>query len=341
VRRDGNLFAQIISFENLYSAAQDACRGKKGKNNVARFYFNLEHELIRLEDELRRGEYRPSPYGVFNIFEPKEREICMSSVRDRVVHHAICRVLEPLFEKRFIFDTYACRVEKGTHRAVQRACGFIRRVKGGYFLKCDIRKYFYSIDHVVLKTLLAKLVKDSSLLHLLGVIIDHKVPGNSPGKGLPIGNLTSQYFANLYLGELDHLLKDRLGVRLYVRYMDDFLLFSMEKAELKNYLSVIETILRTHLFLELKEGATRLAPISDGVPFLGLRLFPGLIRLQRPNLVRLRRRVRAKERMYVAGEISVEKMAQSVSSMVAHASHANTRRLRRRIFEGSMQFGFG
>lgn len=339
MRRAGNLFEQIISFENLHAAARDACRGKKGKNNVARFYFNLESELIRLEEDLRGGKYQPSPYGVFKIFEPKEREICMSSVRDRVVHHAICRILEPIFEKRFIYDTYACRVGKGTHRAVQCACRCIRRVEGGYFLKCDIRKYFYSIDHAVLKRLLGRLIKDSALLNLLSTIIDHEVPGRPSGKGLPIGNLTSQYFANLYLGELDHLLKDRIGVRSYLRYMDDFVLFSTGKDDLRNLLSIIENFLGAHLLLELKEAATKLAPVSEGVPFLGFRIFPQLIRLQRPNLVRLRRRVQAKERKYAAGEITAEKMAQSVASMVAHASHANTRSLRRKMFEVSMQFG--
>ncbi|MBI3295433.1 MAG: hypothetical protein HYZ71_11970 [Deltaproteobacteria bacterium] len=131
MKRIGNLFEQVVSFERLYLAATNALRGKKGKSNVARFYFDLESGLIKLEEELRNGTYRPEPYGVFRIFEPKEREICSSSVRDRVVHHAICNVLEPIIEKRFIFDTYACRVGKGTHRAIERARYFMRRVMGG------------------------------------------------------------------------------------------------------------------------------------------------------------------------------------------------------------------
>lgn len=165
------------------------------------------------------------------------------------------------------------------------------------------------------------------------------MPGNPPGKGLPIGNLTSQYFANLYLGELDHFIKDRLGVQYYVRYMDDLLLLAPDKSTLKGLLVSIEEFSNGQLKLNLKEKATKLAPISDGVPFLGFRLFPNLIRLQRQNLVRMRKKIRGKEKECREGMISVEEMAQSVASLLAHVSHADTVRLRQKIFEGSMQFG--
>lgn len=338
MRRVGNLFEKVVTFEQLYEASKTAFVGKKGKSNVARFYFDLERELIRLERDLVEGTYRPSPYGVFKIYEPKEREICSSSVRDRVVHHAICNVLGPIFEKRFIHDTYACRIGKGTHKARERARVYMKQTKG-YYLKCDIKKYFYSIDHAILKSLLTRMIKDEKFMDLLSTVIDHQVPGAPLGKGLPIGNLTSQYFANLYLGELDHFVKDRLGVKCYIRYMDDFIIFSSEKGELRDLLHFIDDFIRNSLALELKEKATKLAPVSDGVPFLGFRMFPNLIRLQRPNLIRMRRKIRRKEGKYLSGKITQEALVQAVASLTGYAKHADSMQLRRKLFEGSMQFG--
>lgn len=333
MKRVGHLFEHIVTFENLLSAAHKAFRGnKKYKGRAATFYVHLEQELLRLEQELRSGTYRPGPYRPFVIYEPKQRNIAAVDFRDRVVHHAICNLLEPLLDRGMIFDSYACRKGKGTHAAVKRAQQFARHFQ--YFLKCDIKRYFESLDHEVLKQILARKLKDRALLHLLSLIINHSVPGNEPGKGIPIGALTSQWFANLYLSELDHFLKERLQITGYLRYMDDFLCFGPDKATLREWLLAIRSFVTNRLLVELKEDALRLAPVSQGIPFLGFRVFPGLIRLDRTHLVRFRRKITQREQAYERGEIDEETLIRSVSSMIAHISHANTSNMRKALFWG-------
>jgi len=204
MHRAGNLFDSIVAFDNLWRAAHKAWRGKKDKIRIADFYFHLEREILLLQEELISDRYQPRPYRIFLVTEPKHREIASADFRDRVVHHAIIQVLDPLFERRLIHHTYACRVGKGSHAALQQAQWYAQRFP--YFLKCDIRKYFQSVDHSTLNLLLARILKDRRVLELLSRIIAHPVAGHLPGKGIPIGNLTSQHFANLYLGELDHFI---------------------------------------------------------------------------------------------------------------------------------------
>jgi len=245
--------------------------------------------------------------------------------------------LEPIFERRLIYDTWACRLNKGTHAAVKRAQQFARQYP--YFLKTDIRRYFQSVDHQILKQLLQRIIKDAPLLSLLNRIIEHPVPGNLAGKGLPIGNLTSQHFANLYLGELDHELKDRQSIKAYLRYMDDMLLFAHNKDELHQMLQQLEIFISERLALSLKPTATLLAPVSEGIPFLGFRIFPQLIRLNRQSLRRFRRRLRKLEQAYQCGTISIESLTASVQSMIAHIRHANTRRLQQSLLGPSLPLG--
>jgi hypothetical protein len=193
-----------------------------------------------------------------------------------------------------------------------------------------------SSEYAVLKDLLRRIIKDTRLLSLLDQIIDHAVPGNPPGKGLPIGNLTSQHFANLYLGELDHYLKERLQVKGYVRYMDDFICFAEDKAELHRLLEQIRRFAGDILKLELKDKVVRIAPVTEGVPFLGFRVYPNLIRIQRVNLVRFRKKFKKKEAAYQDGRLSQEELVESTNSMIAHISHANARALRRKDNERSL-----
>ena len=334
MKRHGGLFDRVVTFENLLLAARKAARGKREKPTVARFEFHLEQELFLLQEELATRDYRPGPFFTFEIRDPKRRSICAAPFRDRVVHHALCNILEPFFERRLIYDTYACRPNKGTHAAIDRAQRFARRYR--CFLKCDVRKYFQSVDHGVLGALLARMFKDARLLDLLGRIIAHSPPGSAPGKGLPIGNLTSQHFANLYLGELDHQLKERMGVKGYLRYMDDLILFADDKAALHLWLAQIRDFLQDRLALELKERATLLAPVSEGLPFLGFRIYPGLIRLNRRGLRRFRRQLRARENAYRKGWIELADLAGSAASLFAHASHADTLTLRRRMVVDSL-----
>jgi Reverse transcriptase (RNA-dependent DNA polymerase) len=234
MRRYGHLWEGMISFENLLRAAEKARRGKRFKPGVARFFFNLERELVRLHDELRSMTYRPGPYRTFMIYEGKPRQISAAPFRD----HALTGVLDPIFERSFVYDSYACRKGKGTHAAVDRCQAFARH--HAFVLKADVRRFFPSIDHEILKSQIARRIKDPHVLSLVNMIVDHSNPQPSviawfPGddlftpterrRGLPLGNQTSQFFANVYLDPLDHFVMDRLGLS-YVRYVDDFLVFS-------------------------------------------------------------------------------------------------------------------
>ena len=333
MKRVGYLFEQVISFENLISAARKATRGKKTKSDVADFLFHLETNICDLQQELATSSYRPEPYKMFTVYEPKERLICCSHIRDRVVHHALCSVLEPWIEKRLISDSYACRRGKGTHRAIDRVQQYSR--SHGYFIKADISKYFASIDHERLKNLLRRMFKDLRVLKLLDDIIDHAVPGHIDGKGLPIGNLTSQHFANLYLGELDLFVKNQLCVKGYVRYMDDFIVFAPTKEKASEYLRAIEWFVGEHLDLTLNQRVQVLAPVSRGVPFLGFNIYPHLVRIKRQNLVRLRRKVRRNGRMLKSRQVKFDffqdlAIAGSTASALAHVSVANSLLLRRK-----------
>jgi retron-type reverse transcriptase len=337
MKRQTDLFERITCFHNLLVAAHKAARGKRDKPSVARFEFYLEQELLALQEELHNRSYRPGAFFTFEVCDPKRRRICAAPFRDRVVHHAVCNVLEPFFEQRLIFDSYACRLGKGVHAAIARAQQFASRYR--YFLKCDVRKYFESVDHAVLQTLLARLFKDAPLLALLNRIIEHAPPDAEPGKGLPIGNLTSQHFANLYLGELDHYLKDRLRVGGYLRYMDDLLLFADDKPTLHQWLAELRQFLQGNLRLQLKDKATLLAPVTEGIPFLGLRIYPGVLRLNQRTLRRFRRQVRGRERAYQAGRLSLDDLTQAIASLFAHVAHADTLPLRRHMVENSLLVG--
>lgn len=337
MKRYGGLFEDIISFENLLLAAKKALRGKKKKNAAAGFYFDLEKEIIKLREELISGDYTPAKYSVFTIYEPKKRKICACSFRDRVVHHAICNLIEPIFEKIFIYDNYACRKDKGVHKAVKRAQYFA--LKNTCFFKMDITKFFNSVDHVVLKNLILRKIKDKKLLELFNKIINQGVPDNFEGKGLPIGNLTSQYFANFYLNELDHFVKEKLEIKGYVRYMDDFLIFENEKQKLKEGFILMKDFLDSKLKLALKKSALLLGQVSFGIPFLGFRIFPKTIRLERKKWVRFTRRIKKLEKLYMAGAIEESKLNHSVESMIGHICHVNTLSARKKLFENSMSLG--
>lgn len=290
------------------------------------------------------GNYEPGAYRTFTVREPKPRLISAAPFRDRVVHHALTGVLEPVFERRFTADSYACRAGFGTHRALARA----REGCGRYpcVLQCDIRKYFPSIDHQILKDLLARVVKCERTLDLAARIIDGSNPqepagGWFPGddlfapferrRGLPLGNQTSQFFANVYLNGLDHFVARELRPGVYVRYVDDFLLFGDDKAALNDMRSSIEELLDT-LRLALHPGKSRVCRTRDGVSFLGWRLFPEHARLDRSNVTRFRRRLAALHRGYVEGRVGMEAIETRVLAWIAHAAHGNTWQLRRSVF---------
>ena len=333
MKRHSKLYEKIAAFPNLLEAVRKALRGKKHKTGAARFHFHLEKELIILQKELVAETYRPGDYRSFEIYEPKKRIICAALFRDRVVHHAICNIIEPILDRTFIYDTYACRRDKGVHKAVKRTQEFCRKWK--YFLKCDIRKFFESIDHMVLKNQLGRKFKDKQLLQLLNFIIDYPVPGYDKGKGLPIGNLKSQNFFNYYIGRLDHFVKEILAVKGYIRYMDDFLLFSDDKGQLWECLMKMREYLRQELQLVIKDNYL-VAPVGQGVTFVGFRIYPSLIRLDRNKWVRFMRKVRQREGEYIRGDITERQLAQSVDSMIGHIIHVNTLMARKKFFESSI-----
>lgn len=331
MKRVGRLFEKVVDFHALCSAGRRAARGKGRSQSASAFLFNLEGEVLALQRELLAGTYRPRPYRTFHISDPKPRTISAADFRDRVAHHALCAALEPRFERAVIFDSYACRTGKGSRAAAARAQEFARR--HGYFLKLDIRKFFETVDHALLEEGLRRVVGAPRVLALADTIIAHGSPGSAPGKGLPIGNLTSQHFANNYLCPLDHFVKEFLRVPGYIRYMDDFLLFSNSKLFLRDVHDHVREFLRRNLMLELKDEATVLAPVSEGIPFLGLRLWPRLVRLDGPGKRRLIRALRQGRRGLASGRLTEEEIAPSLRSCFAHAAQADSLGLRRALIE--------
>ena len=321
-----SLFEKVISVENLYRASLAAARGRRYREPTADFHFHREAQVHRLREELLSRTYRHGPYRRFTVFEPKERQVAAAAFRDRVVHHALHDVVEPLIDRTFIFDSYACRKGKGTHQALDRAQHFLRANR--FYLHGDIRRYFASIDPQVLLELIERRVQDEGVLWLIRDIVR-----SSPAPvGLPIGNLTSQFFANLYLNELDGFVKERLGVRYYLRYMDDFLLFAQSREELAAWKNEITAFLRENLRLALHDGKTRLAPVREGVSFLGFRLFRDYRRLRTDNVSRFRRRLRLLRAGRKAGIFRPDAVRLSIDCWVSHSSYAQTKGLRLQLF---------
>jgi RNA-directed DNA polymerase len=302
------LFDAVCSFENLAWAARRAQVGKRYRAGVLRFNHRREDALHRLSRSLGEGSWRPSPHRHFLIHEPKVRWISAAPYHDRVVHHALCNVIEPLIDRRLVFDCWANRKGKGSHRAALRYQRFAGRHR--YALKVDIRKYFPSIDHAILKDQLGRIFKDRRLLSLMHQLVDGgQVPephdAYFPGddlftpldraKGLPIGNLTSQVWANLYLSDFDHWVQQHLGCRAYVRFVDDFILLADSKPVLHEWKACIVDRLRA-CRLQLHPRKSVILRTDEGVPFLGYVVWPGRIRVRGETVRRFRRRLRQRER---------------------------------------------
>jgi retron-type reverse transcriptase len=343
-----HLYPLITDFENLRRAFKNAARGKRSRPDVAAFEFDLERNLLELQAELQAQTYTPGPYTNFRIHDPKPRLISAAPFRDRVVHHALCQVIEPLFERRFIHDSYACRVGKGTHAALDRAQQFARQYP--YVLKCDLEHFFPGMDHEVLRAQLARVIADPPTLWLAGQILDSGAhihaedftPRYFPGddlfaaarpRGLPIGNLTSQFWANVYLNPLDHFAKRNLQCRAYVRYVDDFLLFAHDKPTLHRWKQAIVEFAAT-LRLTLHESESVVFPVATGIPFLGWRVYPDHRRLKRRNGVAFQRRFARLRAEFAAGQIGWEKLNASINGWVAHVMHGETWGLRRSLLSG-------
>jgi RNA-directed DNA polymerase len=329
LRRIGFLFEQLTDFSNLYLAAQKAFKAMRGGKSGAAFFFNLESQLLSIQEELIHRTYRPSQYSYFTIHDPKERVISVAPFRDRVVHHALINVMEPIYENVFIYDSYATRKNKGTHKAVERAKDFLKDNR--WFLKADVYKYFDSINHDTLLKIVCRKIKDEKLLNVLSKIITN---GGKKGVGLPIGNLTSQFFANVYLDQLDHFIKDELGMRYYIRYMDDIVVFEQDKEILKQVREIIRSYLKEQLQLKFKENAVYINQSLNGLSFLGRRIFPDLVRLNNVNLKRSIKRMKQRRYEFHHGIINEEQFKNSLQSLIGHIGSVNSYQLRQSLFKG-------
>ena len=328
-----NLYPQVWAFDNLLAAAKKAQRGKRREPDVYAFNAELERNLLELQAELRDRTWQPGVYRDFYVYEPKKRLVSAAPYRDRVVHHALCRVLEPVWERMFIFDSYACRVGKGTHKAADRYTEFSR--KAAYVLKCDIRKYFEHVDHAILLGEIGRYVPDGGVLWLVKTILNSNDarPAAKPGRGIPIGNLTSQFFANVYLNRFDHWVKEELQARFYIRYVDDFVLLADDKTVLHAWLAAIEEKLAER-GLTVHPAKRNVFPVSEGCDFMGYRIWPSHRRLRPKTGYHGRRKLRRLARRYAGGEVSLARVRSSVAAWLGHVKHADTRGLRRAVLGG-------
>ena len=290
----GGLWEHITAPENLLAAWGRVRKGHAGSQAVQEYAAEWEANLAGLRDDLLAGDYRPGEYRQFRMHDPKPRTISCAPVRDRVAHHALCGVITPLLERSFTEDSYACREGKGTHRACRRARELVRR--NPWYCKIDVRHYFDSIEYDRLLAVLLPLFREHEVRSMIERIVRHPVPGMPEGRGLPIGNLTSQWFANAYLNGFDHFAKEGMRLPGYIRYMDDMAMFAETKAACWKTHDDAQEWLWQERGLELKAEATLVAPVSEGLPFLGLRVFPACWRLQRERFLRTRRKFARRER---------------------------------------------
>lgn len=313
-----NIFEKIISAENLFSAWDEFKKGKSSKKDVMNFEFKLEENIFDLHRELKTKTYKHGGYHGFYITDPKLRYIHKAAVKDRILHHAICSVLNPIFEPTFIYDSYSCRKNKGTHKGIYRLEKLLRKVSKNNFkpcfvLKCDIKKFFESVNHEILISVIERRIKDNDAVWLIKEVIESFNPG------LPIGNLTSQMFANIYLNELDQFVKQELKVPFYLRYTDDFLVIAESKEKLGNWLSKIQTFLSEKLKMKLHPNKITFRKYHQGIDFLGYVQFPYHRIL----------RTRTKKRIIKKAKRGISE--QSLQSYLGVLSHANSHKLSEEI----------
>jgi retron-type reverse transcriptase len=325
MKRTNFLHEAIADLDNLRLAFWKAQRGKSTKPEVNRYRMELDKNLMKLHREILQGNVKVGNYRYFKIFDPKERLICASAFHERVLHHALMNVCHDTFERYQIFDSYACRIEKGTFAALDRAKHYHRKYR--WYLKLDVRKYFDSIDHEILKDRLQHRFKEEKLLSIFGKIIDSY--SAATGKGLPIGNLTSQYFANHYLAFSDRYLKEILRVPAYVRYMDDIALWANNKEQLLATGKNLENFIANQLKLELKPFC--LNATAKGMPFLGYLLFPDYTRLNSDSRKRFSKKMESYTNKLNNGYWSQEEYQRHILPLLSFVRYADTHKLRQQI----------
>ena len=325
VKRVGNLMARIADRENLNEAFLRAAKAKRGRQAVTDFRRNLDENLQEMQRKLLDGSFRFGQYHFFTVHDPKTRSICAASFPERVAFHAIMRICHPVFDAYQPFDSYACRKGKGQYKALERAQYFARRYR--WFAKLDVRHYFDSISHTILIRQLCRLFKDRQLLlHFSDLIASYRA---TEGRGIPIGNLTSQYFANHYLAAADHYAREQIGVGAMVRYMDDILLFAREKDELIGLLGQYSRYLHDSLRLEIHEPVVNRT--VHGIPFLGYVVYDFGLRLNRRSKKRYYKKMQMLSTAVNLGEISEDCYAGHAQCLTAFVLKANTQGFREKV----------
>lgn len=342
--------SDIANYDNLYFAYQSAIKGKRYRDDVLNFSQALGENLIVLLKEIEQEVYQVGPYSVFYVTRPKKRMIMALQFRDRVVQWAIYRQINPLFDKGFIFDSYACRKEKGSHTALDRLQYWMRqcdrRPGQWYSLKMDISKFFYRVNHEILLEILGRKIHDPKLMRLLATIINSETQrfglpaGMSPEDvpperrladvGIPIGNLTSQMFANIYLDQLDQYAKHVLGVRYFTRYADDILILGQDKKDLARLWEKIELFLGDRLALQLN-SKTSIQPLKQGVEFIGMRVWPTHRKLRKSTAKGIKRHLAELLEGYKAGMVSAETLGRAIDSYKGVLKHCNSYGLRKKL----------
>jgi len=317
-------YSNLISIENLFQAWNEFRKGKLKRLDVQEFERNLEDNLFELQHGLKDKAYRHGNYQSFYVQDPKQRHIHKASVSDRVVHHLLYIFLYKLFDNNFIYDSYSCRLNKGTHKGVKRLEQFTRKVSRNYTgscwaLKCDIKKFFASVDHEALLTLLKEKIKDSNIIWLLEQIIYSFHSDKGEGKGMPLGNLTSQVFANIYLNELDQFVKHKLKAKYYMRYADDFVFLLSNRNEFHQYTSILVNFLKDNLKLELHPKKIILRKLEWGIDFLGYIVLPYYILPRTKTRKRIFKKIKEK--------ISSENFNQSLQSYLGYLKHSSSYKL--------------
>lgn len=344
-----NIYPQIYDFENLHGAYLHARKNKRYRAEVLRFTESLEENLIEIQNQLIWHKYELGRYREFYVYEPKKRLIMALPFKDRIVQWALYQQLNPIFEKVYIEDSYACREGKGTHKAVEKLQYWLRKIdRGGkkyYCLKMDISKYFYRVDHEVLMKILRKKINDQDVLWLLNEIVNSEATafglplGYRPedvdirltDKGMPIGNLSSQMFANLYLNELDQFVKRNLKMKYYIRYMDDFLILHDDKRELHDILDAVREFLETELKLNLN-NKTSIRPVSLGIEFVGYRVWSTHVKLRKSSTMKMKKRLKYLQNQYSKGKVNLDKINCTVQSYLGILKHCNSYSLTNKIF---------
>ncbi|MFH1376811.1 MAG: reverse transcriptase domain-containing protein [Candidatus Woesearchaeota archaeon] len=341
-------YSKINSEENLYLAFRKSKKGKSNKSDVKKFEKNLEENILELRTELLLHSYKPKPLKNFIIRDPKTRKISKSDFRDRIIHHALCNVIEPIFDRTFISDSYANRKGKGTIAALERFDQFKRKVSRngkingwynnnqvkGYCLKADIKHYFEDIDQEILLKIIKKKIKCSKTIWLIKKILDNykgKANRINKNKGMPLGNLTSQFFANIYLNELDKFVKHKLKAKYYIRYVDDFVILHSSKQQLIRWKEDIDNFLKKELKIELHPDKSKIISLNDPINFVGFRVFYYYKLLKKFNRKNIYNKLNKLYLLHLSNRIDYNQIYDNLQGSFAYMKHANTYKLRKEI----------